>query len=207
MTEAQWPEGQDETWEDAFAALEENLLGAMQALSALRRTLSGGVREPVPLPSVVRVAPGPTPVDEAAEAPLSEADAEETRTASAFERLWERIEHERAQQTVEVEEQLEPRRGLDLLPQQYLMTVEDREGRVDLVTMHRALLAVPGVDEFSLVSFANGVPVISLRVQGEIDTDRLAGVVSKAMQRPCEMIPQDNARLFLRLKSNDDGGG
>ena len=203
MTEAQWPEDREGAWEDAFAALEENLLGAMQALSALRRALSSSVREPVPLPSVARPAPVP---ELTSSAPPSAAEAEETRTASAFERLWERIEHERAQQPDEADQGGPERRGLDLLPQQYLMTVEDREGRVDLVTLHRALLNAAGVDEFSLVSFANGVPVISLRVHGELDTDRLAGVVSKAMQRPCELIPQDNARLFLRLKSNDDGG-
>lgn len=98
-------------------------------------------------------------------------------------------------------------RGLDLLPQQYLLTVEDRESAVELAPLQRALAGVADMDDMSLVSFANGVPVISIRVQGELDLDRLSAAVERAMDRECETIPQDNGRLYLRLRPRQDGRG
>ena len=124
---------------------------------------------------------------------------------STFDRLWDRIERER------MEKQEEPSpaalsgiRGLSRLPQQYLMTIEDQEGKVDLTPLHRALAGLPGADEISLVSYSNGVPVVSLRVQGELDLDQLSAAVSTAMDRECEVIPQDTGKLYLRMKAQRD---
>jgi hypothetical protein len=122
--------------------------------------------------------------------------------ASAFDRLWDRIERERMERQAEDGENApRVRRGLDLLPQQYLMTVEDREGSVDLVPLHRALLGVDGVEEVSLISYANGVPVISVRATGELDLDQLGQSVVVVMDRECEVIPQDNGKVYLRLRA------
>jgi hypothetical protein len=63
-----------------------------------------------------------------------------------------------------------------------------------------------GVQEVSLVSFANGVPVVSLRTDRELDMDRMRGSVETAMDRECEVIPQDNGRVYLRLKPVADRG-
>lgn len=127
---------------------------------------------------------------------------------SPFERLWDRMETERMEKEREnlAEASSEPR-GLDLLPQQYLLTVEDRESAVELAPLQRALAGVADMDDMSLVSFANGVPVISIRVQGELDLDRLSAAVERAMDRECETIPQDNGRLYLRLRPRQDGRG
>ncbi|MCH7511782.1 MAG: hypothetical protein IIB19_05400 [Chloroflexi bacterium] len=124
---------------------------------------------------------------------------------SAFDRLWNRIESEQESKDEEPPaEPAEERRGLDLLPQRYLITVEDRDGSVDLVPLHRALMGVDGVEEISLVSYANGVPVISLQAEGELDLEQLDSVVGKAMDRQCEVIPQDNGKLYLRMQARED---
>lgn len=121
---------------------------------------------------------------------------------AAFERVWERISHEKLEQN---QAQEEPRRGLDLLPQIYLATVEDREGSVDVVQLHRALLALVKMEDLSLVSYANGVPVVSMRVEGQLDLDRLGSTVGDALDRDCEVIDQENGKLFLRLTTKDGG--
>jgi hypothetical protein len=126
--------------------------------------------------------------------------AERSARLSAFERVWERIERERVEQGVEARpEPAKERHGVELLPQQYLITVEDKESRVDLAPLHRALLTLAPADDISLVSFAKGVPVISLRTQGELDMERLREAVAAATGRGCDVIPQDNGRIFLRL--------
>lgn len=120
---------------------------------------------------------------------------------TTFERLWDRIEREHVEKEPgAATDDGEAPRGLDLLPQQYLMTIEDRESRVDLVPLHRALLNIAGMDDVSLVTYANGVPVISIRLQGEIDLKKLEKAVATSMDRECEVIPQENNKLFLRLR-------
>ena len=93
--------------------------------------------------------------------------------------------------------------GLEALPQHYLMTVEDRETKVDLVPLHRSLASLPGMEEVSLVSYANGVAVVSLRLEGELSLEQLGEVVATAMDRECEVIPQDKTKIYLRLKASE----
>ena len=163
-------------------------------------------QEPVTLGSLARASAG-------AEAAAAEAQAEGEPAqelppgqhgSTAFNRLWDRIETERSGQQDDADRPASPDlRGLDLLPQQYLMTVEDREGKVDLVTLHRALAGLEGMQEISLVSYANGVPVVAMRSVGAIDLDQLGEAVALAMDRQCEVIPQDNGKLYLRMKANE----
>jgi hypothetical protein len=95
-------------------------------------------------------------------------------------------------------------RGLDLLPRTYTITVEDRreEDRrtnVDLAPLHRALMAIEGVRDLSLVSYTHGVAVISLESQSEITTSQLESVVAEAMQRDCTVVARDDCRLHVRV--------
>lgn len=126
---------------------------------------------------------------------------------SSFDRLWEKIERERTERAEGPTEPVDDRRGLELLPQHYLMTVEDREGRVSLVPLHRGLQGLNGIEEVTLVSYANGVPVISLRTKKALDMDALGDAVGRVMDRQCEVIQQDTGRLYLRLKANAPGEG
>jgi hypothetical protein len=202
-------------WQEALEELEWSLRQASRAVSLLRDSLADpaevapepvqAAREAAPPPQAEHVlAPAPTNGD----APDEETPAAQAQTRETFDRLWDRIERERMERAEAPDESPEPlrRRGLDLLPQQYLMTVEDREGRVDLVPLHRALQSLPGVEEVSLVSYANGVPVISVRSEGELDLDQLGEKVGVSMDRACEVIPQENGKVYLRMKARLEQG-
>lgn len=183
-------------WEQALDDVERRLSEVNDAVTRLRRCLAGddgvagGDVATIDV-ATVDVAQGPPAKGEAGR--------------SAFDRLWNRIESEQESKDEEPPAKpAEERRGLDLLPQRYLITVEDRDGSVDLVPLHRALMGVDGVEEISLVSYANGVPVISLQAEGELDLEQLDSVVGKAMDRQCEVIPQDNGKLYLRMQARED---
>lgn len=127
---------------------------------------------------------------------------------SSFEGVWERLERERKERSEGDIEEIAEVRGLEHLPQTYRITVEDRDGTpVDLVTIHRALLTFAAADDISLINFANGVPIVSIRVEGELDLERLAAAISAATSRQCEVIPQDKGKLFLRLSSEEGNKG
>lgn len=186
-------------WQQALDELERSLHDASRAVVLLRHSLERGSPGASPARAVPRDTGAPVPPSEPA------SPAEDSGAPSPFERVWDRIEHERREKQAETSPEPAPApRGLDLLPQQYLMTVEDRESRVDLVPLHRALLSLAEMGDVSLVSFANGVPVISLRVEGELDLDRLGDAVSTAMDRDCEVISQDTGRLYLRMQARKD---
>lgn len=187
------------SWREALAELERSLQAASQAAARLRRSLEAADCETRPggaaLQDIGALA-GPTERPEERDAP------------SPFERLWERIEHERLESRRESPPApAAERRGLDLLPRQYLVTVEDQERKVDLAPLHRAFLSLARMEDFSLISFAHGVPVISLRVEGELDLDRLGQAVSTTMDQDCEVVPQDAGRLVVRLTSQQERGG
>lgn len=208
-------------WRQVLDDVERSLRDAGRAIALLRHSLeatepqpgygAGAPRRPeaAAAPPEPRVPEGPPEHAEApGSAPGPAAPDEKGTRHSPFERLWDRIEAERLDQQSEgLADGSAELRGLDLLPQQYLVTVEDRESAVALAPLHRALSAVADMDDVSLLSFANGVPVISIRIQGKLDLERLRKAVSVAMDRDCEMIPQDNGRLHLRLRSSEGGEG
>ena len=218
---------QDRVWQQTLETLERSLREAAQAVTLLRRQMEAagpeadqdGAALDADRPeaqqdgAALEVEDRKAPLEEdvtegnGASAPPQEPAATPMRPAglSTFDRLWDRIERDRQEKEEEpAPTALSGRPGLDRLPQQYLMTVEDREGKVDLTPLHRALAGLPGADEISLVSYSNGVPVVSLRVEGELDLDQLSAAVSTAMDRECEVIPQDTGKLYLRMKARED---
>ncbi len=203
MDEDLQPGTEDDTslvreWQQALDDLERSLRDAGQAVTLLRRGLDGGGR-------AARLAEAAQAGEPVLAVPRPAIPAQGDVGRSAFDRLWDRIEGERETKPEDTaSEPAEERRGLDLLPQQYVMTVEDQEGAVDLIPLHRALLGLEVIQEISLVSYANGVPVISLRTEGELDLVRLDDAVSEAMDRQCEVIPQDNGKLYLCMTARQD---
>ena len=218
-------EAQRPDWQWALDSLERSLREASQAVALLRHVLQGEApasipqsdplppSPPAPAPMVQPAPPSPTPAPapipaapEAAPSLLPRAELvpmpEGAPGVSAFDRLWDRIEREKMEKQTDAAAEPSEQQPVDGLPQLYLMTVEDREGGVDLVPLHRSLAALRGIQEVSLVSYANGVPVISLRTAVELDLNQLGTVVSAAMDRECEVIPQDRGRLYLRLKAS-----
>lgn len=93
----------------------------------------------------------------------------------------------------------EPRRGFDLLPRTYRITVEDKRRGVDLVPLHRALLAMDGVRDMSLVSYNNGVAIVSLEMVNDIDTQALGKAVSRAMSREAAVEQHNERTLVVKL--------
>jgi hypothetical protein len=188
------------SWTQALDDLERSLREAVYAIGALRFSLAGTAAPPAGAPPFAAPPLGAQPAAQPDPATAQQETADQ-RARSTFERLWERIELERRERDPQSGEAGHDRKGLELLPQDYMMTVEDREGKVDLIPLHRALLGMVPVESISLLSFANGVPVISLRSEGELDLDRLGSAVGAAMDRQCEVIPQDNGRVYLRLRA------
>jgi hypothetical protein len=185
---------------------------AARATAALRRSLAS--REPAQPASDPKVRELPLPLrtqpeDAGFEAPAQELPAAPDGSA-AFERVWARLEAEKlgkvggAPAKAGEDAAAKVTSKLSSLPGQFIITVEDRESKVDLVPLHRALAGLPRVEEVSLVSFANGVPVISLRVAGDLDHGRLSRAVAMATDRECEVIPHENGKLFLRLTPRGD---
>lgn len=93
----------------------------------------------------------------------------------------------------------ESRRGFDLLPRTYRITVEDKRRGVDLVPLHRALLAMDGVRDMSLLSYNNGVAIVSLEMVNDIDTQALGKAVSRAMSREAAVEQHNERTLVVKL--------
>ncbi len=183
-------------WQQALDELERNLQAALGSIDLLRRSMDGGPATPEPAavaPSDLEPEPG--------------IPAKGSAGVSAFEQFWDRGADAEPQREDVTEEPPTERRGLDLLPQPYLITVEDRERSVDLVPLHRGLLGLAKMEDISLVSCANGTPVVLLRIVGELDQAKLQEAVSTALDQECEVIPQDTGRLFLRLSPREGQGG
>jgi len=92
--------------------------------------------------------------------------------------------------------QVEPRRGLELLPRTYRITVEDKRQGVDLVPLHRALLGMDGVKDMSLLSYNNGVAIVALEMTRDIEQDVLRAAVTRAMSREAK-VEQHNEHTFV----------
>ncbi len=206
-------------WQQALDSLERSLREASVAVALLRQSLQANGQDdddaaavaptaPLPPTALAPVEPAePEPPEPESPAPEASAAKEPAQRLTAFDRLWDRVEQEKLE-NLEKQAGTQPeaapeRRGLDALPQHYLMTVEDREGKVDLVPLHRSLAALPGMEEVSLVSYSNGVPVVSLRLEGELDLDQLGAAVATGMDRECEVIPQDKSKIYLRLRASE----
>ena len=94
---------------------------------------------------------------------------------------------------------VEPKRGLELLPRTYRITVEDKRQGVDLVPLHRALLGMDGVKDMSLLSYNNGVAIVALETNGDIDPDLLRAAVSRAMQREAQVEVHNEHTMVVKL--------
>jgi hypothetical protein len=93
----------------------------------------------------------------------------------------------------------DPRRGLELLPRSYRITVEDKRQGVDLVPLHRALLGMDGVKDMSLLSYNNGIAIVALDTNGDIEPDTLRASVSRAMAREARVEVHNENTMVVKL--------
>lgn len=93
----------------------------------------------------------------------------------------------------------EPKRGLDLLPRTYRITVEDRRRGVDLVPLHRALLGMDGVRDMSLLSYSNGVAIVAVEMVDELDPAALEGAIARAMSHAAKVEVHNDTTMVVKL--------
>jgi hypothetical protein len=94
---------------------------------------------------------------------------------------------------------VEPKRGFDLLPRNYRITVEDRRGGVDLVPLHRAMLGIEGVRDMSLLSYNNGVAIVALETTDELDPEAMRLSVVRAMQCDARVEVHNENTMVVKL--------
>jgi hypothetical protein len=92
-----------------------------------------------------------------------------------------------------------PKRGFDLLPRTYRITVEDKRRGVDLVPLHRALLGMDGVRDMSLLSYSNGTAIVALETTTDISPDALGAAVSHAMAREVKVEVHNEQTMVIKL--------
>ena len=93
----------------------------------------------------------------------------------------------------------EAKRGFDLLPRTYRITVEDKRRGVDLVPLHRALLGMDGVRDMSLLSYSNGTAIVALETTSELDPDLLGKAVARAMAREVKVEVHNEQTMVIKL--------
>ena len=95
--------------------------------------------------------------------------------------------------------QPDAKRGFDLLPRTYRITIEDKRRSVDLVPLHRSLLAMDGVRDMSLLSYNNGVAIVALETVNDIDPQVLEAIVGRAMSRSARVEQHNEYTLVVKL--------
>ncbi len=91
------------------------------------------------------------------------------------------------------------KRGFELLPRSYRITVEDKRRGVDLVPLHRALLGIAGVSDMSLLSYSNGTAIVALEATVEIKPDALGAAVAHAMAREVKVEVHNEQTMVVKL--------
>ena len=94
---------------------------------------------------------------------------------------------------------VEAKRGFDLLPRTYRITVEDKRRGVDLVPLHRGLLGMDGVRDMSLLSYSNGTAIVALETTNELDPDMLGKAVAHAMAREVKVEVHNEQTMVIKL--------
>lgn len=203
MSDELFQPGSRADWQQALDALERGLRQSLDALMVLRGRMDVGS---VPRrPAVEEEDDEPAYTAGLAEEP-GEIEVRQPVTAeprrSPFERLWDRLEEER--QSEEQDATQPQRKGLAALPAQYFFTIEDMEGRADLVALHRGFLGLREVRDVSLMSFVNGVPIVSVNAERELDLAQLSEAIGEATDRECDIVTQDGPKVHVRLRAREE---
>ena len=85
-------------------------------------------------------------------------------------------------------------------PYAYKVTIEDRQGPVELVQLHRALASVPSVRNLSLLNYVSGVASLSLEAMDEIQPSELENAVKKVMKRNCSVVPHESNVMLMQME-------
>lgn len=91
-------------------------------------------------------------------------------------------------------------------PYAYTITVEDVGAKVKLVPLHQALSQVEGVRELSLKSYANGVAIVSVDSEVELEAPVLQEAISAGMNKACRITAGEGASFMVRMSSQAASG-
>jgi hypothetical protein len=92
-------------------------------------------------------------------------------------------------------------------PYSYTVTVEEVGSRVKLVPLHQSLSQVEGVRELSLKSYTNGVAVVSIDSEIELEAPVLEEALSTGMHQACRVISGEGPSFLARMGSDAASGG
>jgi hypothetical protein len=91
-------------------------------------------------------------------------------------------------------------------PYSYTVTVEEMGSRVRLVPLHQSLSQVEGVRELSLKSYINGVAVVSIDSETELEASVLEEALSTSMHQPCRVISGEGPSFLARMGGDAPSG-
>ena len=84
-------------------------------------------------------------------------------------------------------------------PYSYTVTVEEVGSRVKLVPLHQSLSQVDGIRELSLRSYTNGVAVVSIDSEIELEAQALQEALGAGMNPACRVISGEGPSFLARL--------
>ena len=88
----------------------------------------------------------------------------------------------------------------------YTVTVEDVGAKVKLVPLHQSLSQVEGVRELSLKSYTNGIAVVCIDSEVELEAPVLEEAISAAMNRACRITAGEGPSFLVRMGSETASG-
>jgi hypothetical protein len=92
-------------------------------------------------------------------------------------------------------------------PYSYTVTVEEMGSRVKLVPLHQSLSQVKGVRELSLKSYTNGVAVVSVDSETELEASAFEEAFNKGMHQACRVVSGEGPSFLVRMGGNAASGG
>jgi len=89
----------------------------------------------------------------------------------------------------------------------YTVTVEDVGAKVKLVPLHQSLSRMSGVRELSLRSYANGVAVVSVDSEVELEAAAIEEALGGGMNKACRVSAGEGPSFIVRMGREVASGG
>jgi hypothetical protein len=88
----------------------------------------------------------------------------------------------------------------------YTLTVEDVGAKVKLVPLHQSLSQVEGVRELSLKSYANGIAIVCIESEAELEAQVLQEAIGAGMNRACRITAGEGLSFMVRMGNQAASG-
>jgi len=89
----------------------------------------------------------------------------------------------------------------------YTVTVEDVGAKVKLVPLHQSLSRMSGVGQLSLRSYANGVAVVSVDSEVELEAAAIEEALGGGMKKACRVSSGEGPSFIVRMGREVASGG